>query len=178
MPASASRVSSSSGALAAAPHRRPLRICRVRLHFADRLRAGAGRRSGSGWRQGRVRCGRPLLSRPRGVVGSGPAAVLAVVESAEVSGFGCRVVVRGCRCFWMVVRFVCVLRVSACALVCPVCVPAPPGVFLPGGGYDLPAPSGRGRGESPQAQRPWENARGKCPGLRCWVATRACSQRR
>ena len=32
---------------------------------------------------------------------------------------------------WMLVRFVCVLRVSACALVCPVCVPAPPGVFLP-----------------------------------------------
>ena len=38
------------------PHRRPLRICRARLHFAYRLRAGAGRRSGSGWRQGRVRC--------------------------------------------------------------------------------------------------------------------------
>ncbi len=36
------------------------------LHFADRLRAGAGRRSGSGWRQGRVRWGWPLLSRPRG----------------------------------------------------------------------------------------------------------------
>ena len=103
-------------------------------------RAGAGRRSGSGWRQGRLRWGRPLLSaRPRGVVGSGPAAVLAVVESAAVSGFGCRVVVRlrvriDCRWVWMVVRFVCVLRVSACALpalVCPVCVPAPPGVFLP-----------------------------------------------
>ena len=55
-------------------------------------------------------------------------------------GFGCRVVVpksqprtgvRVCRWVWMVVRFVCVLRVSACALVCPVCVPAPPGVFLP-----------------------------------------------
>ena len=28
---------------------------------------------------------------------------------------------------WMVVRFVCVIRVP----VCPVCVPAPPGVFLP-----------------------------------------------
>ena len=145
------------------PHRRPLRICRARLLriFADvRLdRAGAGRRSGSGWRQGRLRWGRPLLSRPRGVVGSGPAAVLAVVESAAVSGFGCRVVVRlrvriDCRWVWMVVRFVCVLRVSACkgpracacvsrvcpgsprclftvCPVCPVCVPAPPGVFLP-----------------------------------------------
>ena len=29
--------------------------------------------SGSGWRLGRVRWGRPLLSRPRGAVGSGPA---------------------------------------------------------------------------------------------------------
>jgi len=48
------------------PHCRPLRVCRARLHFADRLRAGAGRRSGSGWRQGRVRWGWPLLSRPRG----------------------------------------------------------------------------------------------------------------
>ena len=28
----------------------------------------------------------------------------------------------------MVVRFVCVIRVSVC-LVCPVCIPAPPGVF-------------------------------------------------
>ena len=68
------------------------------------------------------------------MVGSGPAAVLAVVESAAVSGFGyvgCRVVVRVCCWVWMVVMFVCVLRVSACALVCPVCVPAPPGVFLP-----------------------------------------------
>jgi hypothetical protein len=48
---------------------------RARLHFADRLRAGAGRRSGSGGRQGRVCWGRPLLSRPLGAVGSGPAAV-------------------------------------------------------------------------------------------------------
>ena len=36
-----------------------------------------------------------------------------------------------CRWVWMVVRFVCVICVSACALVCPLCVPAPPGVFLP-----------------------------------------------
>ena len=34
------------------PHRRPLRICCARLHFADRFRAGAGRRPGSGRRQG------------------------------------------------------------------------------------------------------------------------------
>ncbi len=59
----------------------PVRVCRTRLHFADRFRAGAGRRSGSGWRQGRVRWGRPLLSRPRGAVGPGPAAV----ESAAAS---------------------------------------------------------------------------------------------
>ena len=63
------------------PHRRPLRVCRTRLHFADRLRAGAGRRSGSGRRQGRVCWGRPLLSRPRGAVGFG----LAAVESAAAS---------------------------------------------------------------------------------------------
>ena len=44
------------------------------FHFADRLRAGAGRRSGSGRRPGRVRWGRPLLSRPRGAFGSGAAA--------------------------------------------------------------------------------------------------------
>ena len=37
---------------------------------------------------------------------------------------------------WMVVRFVCVIRVPACARVprvsrdCPVCLPAPPGVFF------------------------------------------------
>ena len=63
-------------------HRRPLRVCKrvccarlhLGLHFADRLRAGAGRRSGSGRRPGRVRWGRPLLSRPRGAFGSGAAA--------------------------------------------------------------------------------------------------------
>ena len=86
------------------------------------------------------------------MVGSGPAAVLAVVEclsrprfrvsasrgrAAGVSlglnlnhGQDTRAN-RTRRWVWMVVRFVCVLRVSACALVCPVCVPAPPGVFLP-----------------------------------------------
>ena len=116
---------------------------RVLHTHAYRLRVEAG---------GRVRWGRPLLSRPRGVVGSGPAAVLAVVEclsrprfrvsasrgrAAGVSlglnlnhGQDTRAN-RTRRWVWMVVRFVCVLRVSACALVCPVCVPAPPGVFLP-----------------------------------------------
>ena len=66
-------------------HRRPLRVCRSRLQFADRLRAGTGRCSGSGRRPGWVCWGRPLLSRPRGAVGSGPAAVLAAVDSAAVS---------------------------------------------------------------------------------------------
>jgi hypothetical protein len=81
----------------------------ARLHFADCLRAGAGRRSGSGWRQGRVRWGRPLLSRPRGAVGSGPAAV----ESAAVSAIAltCRLCVLvnldGCE----------VRRCDPCALV-------------------------------------------------------------
>ena len=61
---------------------------------------------------GRVRRGRPLLSRPRGAVDSGLAAVLAAVESVAVFvrvcvvGFG-----------WMVVRFVRVIRLPACARV-------------------------------------------------------------
>ena len=87
------------------------------------LRAGAGRRSGSGWRQDRVRWGRPLLSRPRGALDSGPAAVLAAVESVAVSA-----VAWSCGCVvgfgWMVVRFVRVIRVPACARVSRACVPA------------------------------------------------------
>ena len=46
----------------------------------------------------------------------------------------------------MVVRFVCVIRVPVCARVsrvCPVCVPAPPGVFLPVGNYRCEADGGR-----------------------------------
>ena len=38
-----------------------------------------------------------------------------------------------CWWVWIVVRFVCVIRVPVCARVsrvCPVCVPAPPGVLL------------------------------------------------
>ena len=96
---------------------------------------GAGRRSGSGWRQGRVRWGRPLLSRTRGAVGSGAAAV----ESAAVSAvaLSCGLCVGGFG--WIVVRFVCVIRVPpGCAPVCPHCVPcvsppAPPGVFYRAG---------------------------------------------
>jgi hypothetical protein len=55
------------------------------LHFADRLRAGAGRRSGSGRRQGRVCWGRPLLSRPRGARAVGRFGLAAPVESAAAS---------------------------------------------------------------------------------------------
>jgi hypothetical protein len=85
-----------------------------------RLRAGAGRRSGSGWRQGRVRWGRPLLNRPRGAVGSGAAAV----ESAAVS-----VVARYRACVGALagwdgcMRFVGVIRMPVCARasrLCPV----------------------------------------------------------
>jgi len=90
--------------------------------------AGAGRRSGSGWRQGWVRWGWPLLSRPGGAVGSGPVAVESA--AASVVALTCGNV---CCCWvWMVVRFVCVVRVPLCARVsrvCPVCVPAPPMSF-------------------------------------------------
>ena len=94
---------------------RPVSFYSTRFRrFADRLRAarGGALASGSGWRQVRVRRGRPLLSRPRGAVDSGLAAVLAAVESvavfvrACVFGFG-----------WMVVRFVRVIRLPACARV-------------------------------------------------------------
>ena len=51
----------------------------------EQARGGAlGAGGGIEWRQGRVRWGRPLLSRPRGAVDSGPAAVLAAVESVAV----------------------------------------------------------------------------------------------
>ena len=77
---------------------------------------------------------RPLLSRPRGAVDSGPAAVLAAVESVAVSAVAWSCLVRVCCWVWarMVVRFVRVIRVPASPVcpVCPVCVPAPPGVFL------------------------------------------------
>ena len=92
-------------------------------------------------RNGRGEADLPLLSRPRGAVDSGPAAVLAAVESVAVSA-----VAWSCGCVvgfgWMVVRFVRVIRVPACAVRPCVpcvpcvslgwCVPAPPGVFLPG----------------------------------------------
>ena len=88
---------------------RLLNVCCARLHciphciFADR--AGAGRRSGSGRGQGRVRRGRPLLSRPRGAVGSGAAAVQSAADSVvalstcragDVGGLGGSWMVEGC----------------------------------------------------------------------------------
>ena len=98
----------------------------------EQARGGAG----SGWRQGRVRWGRPLLSRPRGAVGSGPAAVESAAVSAVALTCGCVLVsldgceVRRCDpCALVRPRVPCVSR------VCPVCVPAPPVVFL---GYMLP----------------------------------------
>ena len=77
---------------------------------------GAGRRSGSGWRQGRVRWGRPLLSRTRGAVGSGAAAVESAAVSAVALSCGLCVGVGGFG--WIVVRFVCVIRVPPGSGVC------------------------------------------------------------
>ncbi len=78
--------------------------------------ARAGRRSGSGWRQGRVRWGRPLLSRPWA----------AAVESAAVSVLSSRgragqsvidKCVEGLDGGYepLVMRFVCVIRVPVYA---------------------------------------------------------------
>ena len=56
------------------------------------------------------------------------------VEPATVSAVAWSCGCVDCRWVWMVVRFVCVFRVPECARVsraCPVCVPAPPGVFFP-----------------------------------------------
>ena len=128
-PVSASRVLSSSGALAAPPAVTHLpRAPSFRRPPSSRR---GDRRSGSGWRQGRVRRGRPLLSRPRGAVDSG-----LFLRLLSRSRFSCGCVV-GFE--WMVVRFVRVIRVPACARVSrvsrvSVCVPAPPGVFF---GYGI-----------------------------------------
>ena len=73
----------------------------------------------SGGRLGRVRRGRPP-SRPRGAVGSGAAAVESAADSVVSSSrgrSGALVGWDGC-------------EVRLCVRV-PVCVPAPPGVFLP-----------------------------------------------
>ena len=113
------------------PHRRPLRICCARLHFADRFRAGAGRRPGSGRRQG-VRFmvkfagawGWSFLSRPlvdRGVRGGlrwlgRPRARRAVLRlfNAFVGRDGCE----GCLC-----------EVRVRESVCPVCPGSPRCLF-------------------------------------------------
>ena len=55
----------------------------------EQARGGA---SGSGWRQGRVRWGWLLLSRPRGAVGSGPVAVESAAASVVVLTCGMCVV--------------------------------------------------------------------------------------
>ena len=142
MLASASRVSSSSRALAAPPAVTHILLPRAPLFRrlpSSRRGEALCRRFGSGWRQGRVRWGRPLLSRPRGAVGSGPAAVL-FMRLLSRPRFRPRPsrLAWSCGCVkslgWMVVRFVFVIRVPVCARVsrvCPVCVPAPPVSFLP-----------------------------------------------
>ena len=99
--------------------RQQVRAPSFRLPLSIRFRAGAGRCSGSGRRQGRVRRGRSLLSRPRGSVGS---ARLRGFGGSGLSRCAARVRERG---LWvgMVVRFVCVIRVSVrvsrVSLVCP-----------------------------------------------------------
>jgi len=78
--------------------------------------------------------GRPLLSRPRGAVGSG----LRLLSRPRFRSSRCRA---GCVCWWVNLGLDgCEVRLcDPCARVerpcvprvCPVCVPAPPGVFLP-----------------------------------------------
>ena len=67
-PPLASRAVSSAlgGVPAARPHLRQLRVRSACLHLADRLRADAGRCSGSGRGQGWVRRGRPVVLSRRG----------------------------------------------------------------------------------------------------------------
>ena len=67
-PPLASRAVSSAlgGVPAACPHLRQLRVRSACLHLADRLRADAGRCSGSGRGQGWVRRGRPVVLSRRG----------------------------------------------------------------------------------------------------------------
>ena len=109
--------------------RRPLRICRARLHFADRLRSS--RRGEALWERVEAGSGSPGAASSESAAGSGrlracgcSAAVLAAVESVAVFvrvcvvGFG-----------WMVVRFVRVIRVPACARVSRVCPGSPRCLF-------------------------------------------------
>ena len=111
-------VSSSSGALAAPPAVTHLpRAFISPTAFEQRRGEALWERV---WRQVRGRWGRPLLSRPWEAVSAIPA-----------WSCSCRCVVA--RWVWMVSEVrPCVIRVSACALVCPLCVPAPPVSFYPG----------------------------------------------
>ena len=117
LPAStASRVSSLSGAPAALPaatrlphapsFRRPL-LSRRGEALWERVEAGSGSLGGTASSE----------SRPRGAVGSG----LSAVESAAASVVAPDV--RGVCCWWvwMVVRFVCVVRVPLCVRVSREC---------------------------------------------------------
>ena len=75
------------------------------------------------------------FASPRGAVGSGPVAVESA--AASVVSLTCGMCVVGAWWVWMVVRSSSAWSVCLCApacpvsRVCPVCVPAPPGVFTP-----------------------------------------------
>ena len=91
-------------------HRRPLRVCCARFHFADRLR-GSSRRGEALWEREAAESdslGAASSESAAGAFGSGAAAV----ESAADS-----VVALSCGWVWMVVRFVCVIRVPVCPCV-------------------------------------------------------------
>ena len=76
----------------------------------------------SGRRPGRVHWGRPLLSRPRGAFSSGAAAVESAADTGRIRSSRGRADQRMCSSWvWIVVRFVCVIRVPVCARVSRVC---------------------------------------------------------
>jgi len=119
--------SSSGGRRGLRPHRRPIRDSAARAFISP---TGDGRpplsRRGEAhweraWRQGRVRRGRPLLSRPRGAVGFGWLPGAAAVESAADSvvarscGVGALVGWDGCFLVYGCERF------RPCASCMPVC---------------------------------------------------------
>ena len=125
----------------------------ARCHIPVREREAAGSvgfAGGQCW-------GRPLLSRLRGAFGSGAAAVESAAESVIARSCGRAGVLVGLE-LWMVVRFFSLVLLCdpcarvrlACAPVCPrcvcpvsrVCVPAPPGVFLPLGEKGKKTPGG------------------------------------
>ena len=99
-----------------------------------KLLTGGARRSRSGRRPGRVRWGRPLLSRPRGAFGSGAAAVEPAADSVVArSCVGVLAGMDGCEvrlCLPCARERPCVPCVSRH-------VPAPPGVFYGTGGVTV-----------------------------------------